>query len=122
MSKPYVAIVSGQSLVGREIRSLLSERHFPAQVRLIGADVEDHIINGEGNIGHLHLEQVGAVTGIESRVDVAIHHVPVAVPQQGGARAVKGPTVAAILEEECRRAPLIANQRPRRLQPAPPGH
>jgi aspartate-semialdehyde dehydrogenase len=41
MSKPYVAIVSGQSLAGREIRSLLSERHFPAQVRLIGADVEE---------------------------------------------------------------------------------
>jgi aspartate-semialdehyde dehydrogenase len=41
MSKPYVAIVGGQSLEGREIRSLLSERHFAAQVRLIGADPEE---------------------------------------------------------------------------------
>jgi aspartate-semialdehyde dehydrogenase len=41
MSKPYVAIVGGQSLAGREIRSLLSERHFSARVRLIGADPEE---------------------------------------------------------------------------------
>ena len=41
MSMPYVAIVGGQSLVGREIRSLLSQQHFPAHVRLIGADEEE---------------------------------------------------------------------------------
>jgi aspartate-semialdehyde dehydrogenase len=41
MSKPYLAIVGGQSLPGREIRSLLSEQRFPAQVRLIGADAEE---------------------------------------------------------------------------------
>ncbi len=41
MSKPYLAIVGGQSLVGREVRSLLSERNFPAKVRLIGADAEE---------------------------------------------------------------------------------
>jgi aspartate-semialdehyde dehydrogenase len=40
-SKPYVAIVGGQSLAGREIRSLLSLQQFPAQVRLIGAESEE---------------------------------------------------------------------------------
>ncbi|MCE5310001.1 MAG: hypothetical protein LLG20_20395 [Acidobacteriales bacterium] len=41
MSKTYLAIVGGQSLAGREIRNLLSEQRFPAQVRLIGADAEE---------------------------------------------------------------------------------
>lgn len=41
MSKPYLALVGGQSLAGREVRSLLSEQHFPAQLRLIGADAEE---------------------------------------------------------------------------------
>ncbi len=41
MSRPYLAIVGGQSLAGREVRNLLSEQSFPAQVRLIGADAEE---------------------------------------------------------------------------------
>lgn len=40
-SRPVVALVGGGSLLGREIRDLISERPLPANVKLIGAEEED---------------------------------------------------------------------------------
>ena len=37
-NRPTVAIVGGESLIGRELRDVMSQQHFPARVQLIGVD------------------------------------------------------------------------------------
>jgi len=41
MPNSEVSIVGGESLLGRELRDQLSETKFPANVKLLGADMED---------------------------------------------------------------------------------
>jgi aspartate-semialdehyde dehydrogenase len=46
--QPTIAIVGGESLIGREIREVLEEQKLPARVRLIGVDQDTFTLTEQG--------------------------------------------------------------------------